>query len=286
MMPTEAEIKEVFQGLTWTQIGATFITVVAIFILRHLVISWIKHRKNISINRRRKWTVNANSAFSFLLIISIILIWSSELQTMAFSFVAIAAALAIATKEVLACFTGGLYKSSNNLFDVGDRIEVGGIRGDVIDRNLFATTLLEIGPGSRTHQYTGRSVSIPNSFFLTHPVINESFLKNFVLHTFSIPLAIKCDWRKAEELLLRISEEVCSHLYPTVEGHMKRFEQRAAIQPPRYHPRVHLKFIDYKSFELIVRVTVPANEKGQYEQEIIKRFMTEYSDELKNCVLA
>lgn len=280
MMPSEVEIKELFQGLTWTQIGATFVTVVAIFILRHLVISWIKHRKNISVQRRRKWTVNTNSTFSFVLIISIILIWSSELQTMAFSFVAIAAALAIATKEVLACFTGGLYKSSNNLFDVGDRIEVGGIRGDVIDRNLFATTLLEIGPGSRTHQYTGRSVSIPNSFFLVQPVINESFLKNFVLHTFNIPLSIKCNWKLAEEILMRISEEVCSHLYPTVEGHMKRFEQRAAIQPPRYHPRVHLKFIDYKSYELIVRVTVPANEKGQYEQEIVKRFMTEFDAEI------
>ena len=271
-------------GLTWTQIGATFVTVVAIFILRHLVITWINHRKNISVGRRRKWTVNTNSTFSFVLIISVILIWSSELQTMAFSFVAIAAALAIATKEVLACFTGGLYKSSNNLFDVGDRIEVGGFRGDVIDRNLFSTTLLEIGPGSRTHQYTGRSVSIPNSFFLTQPVINESFLKNFVLHTFSIPLAAKCDWKKAEGIIMEAAEEVCSHLYPTVEGHMKRFEERASIQPPRYHPRVHLRFLNYKSFEFIVRITVPANEKGQYEQEIVKRFMNGFGEDLRSAI--
>lgn len=283
-MPNEAQVQKVIESLTWSQIGVTFITVAIIFTLRHIVIGWINHRKNISVGRRRKWAVNTNSFFSLVLVFAVVLIWSRELQTMALSFVAIAAAIVIATKEVLSCFTGGLYKSSNNLFDVGDRIEINNIRGDVIDRNLFSTTLLEIGPGAKTHQYTGRTVSIPNSFFLTHPVVNESFLKNFVLHTFSIPLSMKCDWRRGETVLLEAAESICSHLYPTVEGHMKRFEERASIQPPRYHPRVHMRFLDYKSFEFIVRITVPANEKGQYEQEIIKKFMSEFGEEVKAAV--
>ena len=65
-------------------------------------------------------------------------------------------------------FAGTLNIVSGGVFHVGDRIEFGGVRGDVIDISLLRTTLMEVGPttdgGMEVHgrQYTGRLISISN----------------------------------------------------------------------------------------------------------------------------
>jgi small-conductance mechanosensitive channel len=59
----------------------------------------------------------------------------------------------------------------------GDRIENAGIRGNAVDHNALTTTILEIGPGQTSHQYTGRTMVIPNSFFLIIPL--KKFLAEF-----------------------------------------------------------------------------------------------------------
>ena len=113
-------------------------------------------------------------AFSYaILALGIFAIWAAELQALAVSFAVLAMAIVWATKETLACFQGAIYRASTNAFAVGDRINIEGIRGDVIDHGLLGTLVLEVGQG---HQRTGRTISIPNSLFMTSPVLNESWL--------------------------------------------------------------------------------------------------------------
>lgn len=116
----------------------------------------------------------------------------------------------VGTKELITCTLGGLYKSMVGLFDVGDRIEVNGVRGDVIDQTLVSTTILEIGPNDVVHQYTGRKITIPNSQFLSHPVENEGFTDNFTFHVFSVPVARSVDIEKVETILLEEANRVCA----------------------------------------------------------------------------
>src|SRR5690606_32112227 len=85
---------------------------------------------------------------------------SAELRTVAISIVAIAVAFVVATKELILCITGSILKMASRSFVIGDRIQVKDFRGDVIDQNLLATTILEVGPGKLTHQRTGRMAVI------------------------------------------------------------------------------------------------------------------------------
>src|SRR5690625_7675079 len=78
-------------------------------------------------------------------------------------------------------------------------IQIKDFRGDVIDQNFLATTILEVGPGKITHQLTGRMTVIPNSLFVSEPVINESFTNDFVLHVFTIPFKREDNWMAAQE---------------------------------------------------------------------------------------
>jgi small-conductance mechanosensitive channel len=247
-----------------------------IFITRFVFLQFIRKSKTLGIESKRRLSVNSSSFFSFIFVFACIFIWSNEIQTMALSFVAIGVAVVIATKEMILCFMGGIYKATNNLFHIGDRIEINGTRGNVIGKSMLSTKLLEIGPGQRTHQYTGRSITIPNALFLLHNLVNESFTHDYVLHTFSVPLPYDGDWEKAEELLLIKSNEACSDFIEPASKHMHKLEERENIEAPQVEPIVHINFVDHEHMELIVRITVPASEKGKVEQKIKHAFLTDF----------
>lgn len=227
---------------------------------------------------KRQWHVNINSLISLIVLIGLIFIWQNELQSLAISIVAFGVAIVVATKEVWMCLTGGIYRGMVNTFKIGDRIEIDGIRGDVLNKTFLATTLLEIGPGDLTQQYTGRSIILPNNIFLNHKLINESFLKSYVLHTFRIPLETGDIWIKAEELLFKITDEVCSPYFDEAKKHFLSLEKKLQVSAPDWKPRIHLAAVSSKENHLIVRVAVPAIEKGQLQQKIIKKLFMALSE--------
>lgn len=249
---------------------------VILFVLRLLIGGALKNASKMAVDKKRRYLVNLNSLLTFLFISSLFLIWTEELRSLVFSLTAILVALVIATKEFLMNFFGGLFKFSQNSFHVGDRIEVDGLRGDVIDRTFFSTTIMEIGPGQKTHQLTGRSVVIPNSIFLSKPIINESYLKNYVLHSFHITISRDDDWEIAEKILLDKCHYYCSEFFEGAQSYLNHLQAKSHLEVPVLKPRVHINVLDEKSLELIVRITAPAAIKGRIEQKIVKDFLREF----------
>lgn len=264
----------IFEDLTLNKLSISIIFLVGIIVLRTAFASILNSSKSMSVERKRKYFVNLNSTTTFLILFSALFIWDEELRSLAFSLAAILVAIVLACKELILNFMGGIFKLTQNTFHVGDRIEVSGIRGDVIDRTLLSTTLLEIGPGRETHQLTGRSVIIPNSIFLSHTLINESYLKNYVLHTFKIPLKKKADWVKSEELLLELCEKHCSEYFEQAQHHFNELSKRSHLEVPILKPRVHVNVTSPDQLDLLVRFTAPASMKGRIEQRILKEFLT------------
>ncbi len=78
------------------------------------------------------------------------------------------AGLAFAMQEVIGAVAGWFNIVSGRIFRVGDRIQMGGVRGDVIDITPLRTKVMEIGSDTDTdswvrgRQYTGRIVAISN----------------------------------------------------------------------------------------------------------------------------
>ncbi len=203
------------------------------------------------------------------LAVGLLWIWGRELKDLALSLAAIAVALVLATKELLLCLLGSVLRTSGDTFSVGDRIEVGNLRGDVVDHRLLTTTLLEVGAG---HQRTGRSLSIPNAIFLITPVINETFTKAYVLHLVKVSLKRDEEWRRAEHLFVEAATEVCAPYLEAARMHMGAMARRHSLQAPMVAPRIMTHFPDAESVELTVRVPTPAREKGRIEQHILRRF--------------
>lgn len=225
---------------------------------------------------KRKWFVSIRNWSTLVLILGLGTIWATELQTFALSIVAILGAMIISGKELFLCALGGLLRSFNHMFKVGDRIEILGVRGDVIDTNLMVTKLLEIGPQNFTHQFTGRSIVIPNSLFLSKELINESFTHKYVLHVFKVTFNRKEDWKYAEKCMMDAANEVCGDFIESARKNMDNIASREGLEVPSANPRITYKFSNASDVEMIVRVPSPANKKGNIEQEVLKRFMVSY----------
>lgn len=265
----EANLSEFFisGGLSKSLIS-TALLVVAFLILRILISGYLK--KHIaSTDLRRKWHVQVRNALILLLIFGLVIIWSNELRTFALSLVAIAVAFVVATKELILCITGSILKSGARSFNIGDRIQIKDFRGDVIDQNLLATTLLEVGPGKITHQRTGRMTVIPNSLFVSEPLINESFTHDYVLHVFTIPLKREDNWKVAQKAVLKAANKHCKPYLEEVREHMRQINEERGLEVPSVEPRVTLQVPVAGEIHLIVRIPAKSGERGYIEQAIL-----------------
>ncbi len=267
-------------GVETKHIVANFVTSLLflgiVMTLRYSTIKLVASWKLKNVEDKRRWIVHIRN-FSFsILLLGLVIIWAAEIRTLAISIVAVAAALVIGTKEILSCFLGGLLKVSNKLFEVGDRIEIQGNRGDVLDHTFLVTTLYEVGHKGRLEKYTGRVLKIPNSVFLTHPVINDTNSAQYCLHTIRIPIPANLDWANAEKILLRAAHDETKDYISHARRYLTLLENRDGIEVPGVEPKVFLDMTERGGVMLHLRIPTKSSLKGQVEQNIMRRFATEF----------
>jgi len=271
-------IKSYFGSLraaTVHDIAGTIVLLLAVVILRagfrRAILRHVRQPE-----ARLRWLVDLRNSLLAITFLGLVFIWAKELQTFAVSVVALAVAFVIATKELIQCVSGSVLRTTQNVYSIGDRIEVGGFRGDVIDQGMLTTTLLEIGPGRSFHMHTGRTVVIPNSLLLTAPVVNESAMEQYVVHVFSIPLRVEDDWQRAEEILIEAANEECQPYLDEARRHMETLEKTHGFSSPSVEPRVAVQLADPGKIELLVRVPSPVGRQGRIEQAVLLRFLRQF----------
>jgi small-conductance mechanosensitive channel len=244
------------------------ILILAIIILRAILARFI--RKSVhSTELRRRWLVHTRNALILILILGLVIIWAESLRTLALSIVAIAVAFVVATKELIMCLTGSIIKTGAGSFNIGDRIQVKDFRGDVIDQNLLATTILEVGPGKLTHQRTGRMAVIPNALFVSEPVINESFTHDYVLHVFTVPFKREDNWQAAQKAFLKSANKHCKPYLNEVKEYMKQVSEQKGLEVPSVDPRVTIQVPAAGEIHLIVRFPAKSGQRSYIEQSIL-----------------
>ncbi|MEX1198817.1 MAG: mechanosensitive ion channel domain-containing protein [Pseudohongiellaceae bacterium] len=252
----------------WSLLFSTLVLIIIVLILRALASRFIiRHVESVEL--RRRWLVQSRNGLVLLLLLGLVLVWGEELRTVALSIVAIAVAFVVATKELILCMTGSILKTASGSFKVGDRIQVRDFRGDVIDQNLLATTILEVGPGRITHQRTGRMTVIPNALFMSEPVINESFTHDYVLHVFTIPFNREDDWQAAQQALLESANRHCQPYLQEVRIYMSQVSIERGLDVPSVDPRVTIQVPVAGEIHLIVRVPAKLGQRGYIEQAIL-----------------
>jgi len=246
---------------------STLVLFVTVFSIRYIILRFVRGRLPTRDTLQLRWTSQVRAFSYVILAFGLFTIWAAELQALAVSFVVLAMAVVWATKETIACMQGAVYRLSSNAFQVGDRINVGGIRGDVIDPGLLSTTVLEVAQG---HQRTGRTISIPNSLFMTEPVLNESLTGEYMLHLLTIPVDRSADLAAIERRALRAANDACADFIDDVRRPIALRYRRHGLNPPLVDPRITYQFVDTKTVNLILRIPVPTRLERTVEQRVLR----------------
>lgn len=252
---------------------ASLLIVLVALALRGVALQTLR-RSKLEIDDQLRWRAQIRNITVAVVLLLVTVVWAQELRAVAISVAAIAAALVLATKEFIMCLMGSTLRASGGSFRVGDRIEVAGVRGDVLDIGPLTTAVLEVGPGQSIHQRTGRKITLPNSVFLTNAVTNETMSDDFVLHVLRVPLAADADWRAARDKLAAIARERCAQY---VDDTRRALAQASPAGVGgnliSTEPIVYLELPDPGRVELLLRFPTPARQRGRVAQQILRRFL-------------
>lgn len=193
--PTVGKIVTIF-------IGVGIIWVLIKYIQRNLF-SRIKDNDN-------RYKARKLSGFiGFILTIVLIsIVYSDKLGGLTVAFGVAGAGIAFALQEVIVSFAGWLAIIFGGFFKSGDRVQLGGIKGDVMDIGVLRTTIMETGQWVDGDLYNGRIVLVANSFVFKEPVHNYSGEFPFLWDEIKIPVQYGSNYEKTKEILLSIGKEV------------------------------------------------------------------------------
>ena len=108
--------------------------IVAVIAGRSILLSaHFRSHPDLSIENKRRSLVVSRNITMLLLLFGLAMIWAAQIQTLALSMFAVAAAIVVATKELIMCLSGSILRSVTKQYSIGDYIEINGLRGRVVD---------------------------------------------------------------------------------------------------------------------------------------------------------
>jgi small-conductance mechanosensitive channel len=257
----------------------SLILLLTIVIIRMLIVGWIARNPTLSMESKRRWVVTIRNSVVFVFLIGLVMIWAHELQAFAVSIVALAAAMVLATKELILCWSGAALRVGGKVYAVGDRIQIAGHRGVVLDHDMFATKLLEIGPGQSAHLYTGRVMVFPNSLLFANPLIKENPEQEYGLYTVVVPIMNDDDWQRSERILLEAAKIECAPFMEEAVRQMKLLEQANLLEAPSPEPRITIQLPESGKIHLVLRFPAPDRGRSRIEQAILRRYLLQTNDQ-------
>jgi small-conductance mechanosensitive channel len=227
-----------------------------------------------------------NIGIAVLLVIGVLSIWFDDPNRLATAAGLVTAGLAFALQRVITATAGYFVILRGKTFNVGDRIVMGGVRGDVVALSFMQTTILEMGqpPAAqsdapamwvRSRQYTGRIVSVSNAKVFDEPIYNYSRRFPFIWEEMAVPIRYADDRAAAERIMLEAAERHGAPIADVGADDAAELQRRYDLPTADIRPRVFYRLTD-NWLELTVRFL--ARDHGTRElkdaiaREILDRF--------------
>ncbi len=208
----------------------------------------------------------------FLIILMITIVFSDKLGGLTVALGVAGAGIAFALQEVIASVAGWLAILFAGFYKTGDRVQLGGIKGDVIDVNVLRTTLMETGQWVDGDLYNGRIVRIANSFVFKEPVFNYSGDFPFLWDEIKIPIQFGSNYDKARALFLKIANEVTSIETSQSAETWKHIVSKFMIENARTEPLVSI-IVNDNWVEFTIRYVVNFKRRRITKDELFTKIL-------------
>ncbi|MBN2733484.1 MAG: mechanosensitive ion channel [Methanomicrobiaceae archaeon] len=202
--------------------------------------------KKIIKDRKTQFTFNKGilviSAVIFLFFI--IQIWVENTESLVISYGIIAAGVAISLQDLFRNFVGGIIIALTSVYKIGDRVEVDGSFGDIMDVGIMNTTMMEIKGWVDAEQPTGRIIIMPNSIVISGRIYNYTKDHNFIWDEIKVPLSYESDWKLAINNFMDIVKTETGEMTIQAEKEVDRLGEKYYLPKKVTEPAVYVKLTD------------------------------------------
>jgi small-conductance mechanosensitive channel len=219
--------------------------------------------------------------YQFLLIRRIVL-WCAVGITIAFALATeigslatfaglITAGIAVALQNVILAIAGYFFLVGKYGVRVGDRVQVSGVTGNVVDIGLIRLHLMELaGPGNPT----GRVVVFANSivFQPTAGFFKQIPGTNFGWHEVTLILSPDTDYQLAEKRMLGAVENVYAGYRAKIEEQHRQVEKNFALSLDMPQPKSRLR-LTQTGLEVVIRYPLELERAAEVDDRVIRELL-------------
>jgi small-conductance mechanosensitive channel len=218
-----------------------------------------------------------------VLVLGVASIWFDDPTRLTTALGLVTAGLAFALQRVITATAGYVIILRGKTFNVGDRIVMGGVRGDVIALSFMQTKIMEMGqpppvdsaePAMWVHsrQFTGRIVTVSNDKIFDEPVYNYTYHFPYVWEEIRLPIAYRDDRAKAEQILLAAARNHAIRREQMTEAQVTELESRYQLKMGEIEPKVYWRITD-NWLELTVRFLSPDHGTREIKDSMSREVM-------------
>ncbi|RYM35992.1 mechanosensitive ion channel [Brumimicrobium glaciale] len=256
------------------KIGKYVLWMGSIFILITVLRRFLKKRlPNVGMRYRSQKGIEVLGYI--LMLIVTVFFFSGSIKDFGLAIGLLTAGITITLQELILSIAGSFFIVLSKVYKPGDRIELNGIKGDVIDVDSIYTTMMEIGEWVNSDNYSGRIVKISNAFVFKGPVYNYSQNFPFVWDEVRIPIRYSSDVELAKSIIIEIATKHLSEYARQAQEEWKSVVHKYYIEDAQINPTLAVTLTD-NWIELDLRYIVDYKKrratKSILNEEIKHRF--------------
>lgn len=260
--------------------SASIIKYLVWILLIFLLVKWLRSllKKTLPDNSVKYKTQKGVEVIGYIFIVLItISYFTGSIKDFGLAIGLLTAGITITLQELILSIAGSFYIFFVRVYKPGDRIEINGIKGDVIDINSIYTTMMEIGQWVSSDNYTGRIVKLSNAFVFKGPIYNYSQDFPFVWDEFNLPIRYGSDMDLAKNIVISVAKELLSEYVKSSVSDWKAVVEKYYIEDAQVDPTLAITLTDnWVQFNLryIVDYKKRRYTKNLLFEEIEKRIAT------------
>ena len=260
-----------------------YLTILTIFAILFFDIAKFVIRKIYSalpVSDKKKYYRNRKIKITLIVIcwLVVILIWKEQIKSLITLISFISAAVTIALREIIFNFFAGLYINAKKIFEIEDRIEIKGIKGDVITMHSLGFEMLEIADGNEYEQSTGKIVHIPNSTVFSEPTKNFTKAFKYIWDEIKINIELDSDVEETKSYIYNILKniEILKEIPEKMENQVDDVTVQYRIYFNKLEPIIYTR-INESHIELSLRYLVHPKKIRIVQNEIYLKVLEEYN---------
>ena len=269
-------------GINKEYINLTVLTILAVLFFDILKLIIRKMFSNLPVSDKKKYFRNRKIKITLNIFcwIVVILIWKEQIKSLITLISFISAAVTIALREIIFNFFAGMYINAKRIFEIEDRIEIKGIKGDVITMHTLGFEMLELGDGNEYEQSTGKIVHIPNSYVFSEPTKNFTKAFKYIWDEIKINIELDSNIEETKNAIYNILSSIDS--LKEIPQKMENQVDDVSVQYRIYYNKHDTEPIIYtrineSHIELSLRYLVHPKKIRIVQDEIYLKVLEEYN---------